>query len=78
MIKCVIMFLLHARIQEFLPRGGGGGGGREDQGVQAHLKKKTSDNVFLLLFFFAVLLVLTFNLFNRFTEGSNGLLLGKL
>ena len=50
--------------------GGGGGGYR----VQAHLTVKGSDNVVLL---FLLFLVLTFNLFNSFTEGSDGLFFGK-
>ena len=57
--------------------GGGEGGRRGHEGDQAHLTIKTSGNVFLG-FYLAVLLVLTLNLFNSFTERSDGLLLGKL
>ena len=53
---------LHVRIQEFSPMGGGG------KRVQAHMTVKSSYSVVLL---FLLFLVLTFNLFNSFTEGTD-------
>ena len=66
------MCLLHVPIQEFSPSGGGGGGGVEGPGPTD--SKKLGQRCFVI---FAVFLVLTFNLFNSFTEGSDGLFFGK-
>ena len=55
------------RIQEFSPNGGGGGGGGEEGPGQPE-RKKLGQRCFVI---FAVFLVLTFNLFNSFTEGTD-------
>ena len=53
------------RIQEFSPSGGGGGG---VEGPGPPDSKKLGQRCFVI---FAVFLVLTFNLFNSFTEGTD-------
>ena len=63
------MCLLHVRIQEFSPSVGGGG-----RGSGPPDSKKLRQRCFVI---FAVFLVLTFNLFNSFTQGSDGLFFGK-
>ena len=54
---------LHVQIQEFSPSGGGGG----VEGPGPPDSKKLGQRFLLLLLF----LVLTFNLFNSFTEGTD-------
>ena len=60
-VFCICMTCI-VLIREFSPSGGGG------WRVQAHLTVKSSDSVFG---YFCCFLVLTFNLFNSFTEGTN-------